>query len=129
MKGCTVTILTCSEGERSEFSGVGTMERVGNCCRVRYGIEGDGGELSLFPHLLKMKRRGETSLDGEFSDGRESELLISTADFSGSVPVSTHFYRFSETKDGVFAVVEYALNFSSHCKIFHLQISVISEEA
>lgn len=128
--GCELKIVTESGGETSLFQSEGVFESVDGGERVRYIIESDEGELFFSETFFENCRRGNCELKARFCQGEESEILISSSDHTGRIPVRTTRYRLE--KDGSERCIElcYDLLGLKNVQTFLLKIQIIffSEE-
>ncbi len=130
MQSCTIEIITENGGDTSRFFAEATFARTQECESVLYSIDGDEGEFSFRDDGCAMRRSGKNGMRAQFRENEETELLLQSESFTGSVPVRTNYYRLHKERDG--RRIELSYNFSGSPAVaeytLHIHIKFFSEE-
>ena len=109
------------------FEGEGELSPEGDGAKIRYRIEGDDAFLHLAPRRISMRREGEVTLFGEFSEGENSSLSMDFAGNCARLPVFTNVCRCEISARGAAASLDYSLDLGEK-QTFSLEIFILTTE-
>lgn len=100
---CKIEIKSLIDGSYSVIKTSGKVTKTQERTCYEYDLDGDKCFLTVNGGEAVQERCGEQNIKIIFRKGKKSECFFENGDFSGSLPVFTHDFRFlqSRTADGV----------------------------
>ncbi len=121
-----IRIVTCSEGKESVFTAPVALVREADGFTFSYVTYGGPTKLFLSHSRLLMERQGENAFSCIFEEGKEGKMLLSSGNFTASLPVRTRSLKILPTQDIFEAQLAYDLKFDEHFVSFTLDIHIFS---